>query len=420
MSYFFPHHSIERKRQETIKLFENHAQAMEETQKRIGLKAVKNIPLFNQILVVNQKEGHKLTELAFDTWRNVYVQHGWTEIESNTRYVTRKTNIKTTSDVEELIQGKKKEIKGEQEYVEGSENWTEFEKTIKGKTYRNTYPTDKQMAKEFYWAFWNNQHFIRRLELVKASSYDIDLLAIYEDTEIFIHEAFLIMLGVAPDPDKFKRSEFSLWVSATPFFEIQFLKDAQEINKDWFKKDYTEFDEWQILLRRFFKDKKLEDRRSLELEINTKDFIKWAIDQEYIEEDTSHFRDGREAPFEVPFTEILHKQLMAKKLIKQGKHHHTWVWASKNNAYNYLLRSLFLNEIPKQYWIDEPLNENSKKNNVRWEPWQHYFGKDISRPENHTTEPSNSATIDLIVERLIEHDKGNINDIKYPDCTYKK
>ena len=163
MAYHFPFKTRERKRKETIKLFENHAQAMEETQKRLGLKAVKNIPLFNQILVFNKKEGHKVYKLAFDTWRNVYVQNGWTEIESNTRYVTRKTNIKNTSDVEELIQGKKKEIKGEQEHVEGSENWTEFEKTIKGKTYRNTYPTDKRMVKEFYWAYWNNQHFILSL-----------------------------------------------------------------------------------------------------------------------------------------------------------------------------------------------------------------------------------------------------------------
>ena len=117
---------------------------------------------------------------------------------------------------------------------------------------------------------------------------------------------------------------------------------------------------------------------------------------------------------------MLHKELLAKKLIKQGKHHHTWIWASTKNAYNYLIRSLFINEIPKQYWIDDSLKEGSEKKNVRWKPWEHYFGKDISRPENHTTEPSNSATIDLIVESLIEHDKGKINDIKYPDCTYKK
>ena len=418
MSYFFPHATREGKRKETIKLFEKHSQAMDEYQKRVGYEALDKIPLCNELLFAKQE--NKKNKLEFESWREVYLKHGWTEIESNTRYVTSKTNIKNTSDVEELFYGKKKLIKGEQEHVEGSENWTEFEKTIKGKTYRNTYPTDRTMVKKFYLAVWNNRHFIRRLELVKTSSYDIDLLAHYEDIEIYIHEAFLIMLGVAPDIDQLKRKEFKLWIDSSFLFDFLKLDDAPEIKKDWFKKDYTEFNEWKILLRRFFKDKKPEDRRGLELEINTKDFIKWAIDQEYIEEDTTHFRDGREAPFEVPFTEILHKQLMAKKLIKQGKHHHTWVWASKNNAYNYLLRSLFLNEIPKQYWIDEPLNENSKKNNVRWEPWQHYFGKDISRPENHTTEPSNSATIDLIVERLIEHDKGNINDIKYPDCTYKK
>jgi hypothetical protein len=56
------------------------------------------------------------------------------------------------------------------------------------------------------------------------------------------------------------------------------------------------------------------------------------------------------------------------------------------------------------------------KNNVRWEPWQHYFGTDITRPENQTTIPRNSPTIDLIVEKLfVEHDKGNINKIQYLD-----
>ena len=416
MSYFFPHATREDKRKETIKLFEKHNIAMDEYQKRVGYEALKKIPLCNELLIA--KQDNKENKLEFESWREVYLKHGWTEVESKKRYVvTRKANIQGLPDFEELIQGKRKLIvDGENEHVEGSENWTEFEKTIEGKTYRNNYPTDKRLTRVFYWAYWSNSHFIRRLEMVKKSSYDIDLLELYEDTEIYIHEAFLIMLGVAPDTDKLKRKEFKLWIDMSVFFDIMKLDDAPEIKKDWFKKDYTEFDEWQILLRRFFKDKTLDDRRGLELEINTKDFIKWALKIGLIEEDTTHFRDGRLAPFEVSFTEMLHKELLAKKLIKQGKHHHTWQWASTKNAYSYLIRSLFVNEMPKQYWIDEPLPEGSMKNNVRWEPWQHYFGTDITRPENQTTIPRNSPTIDLIVEKLfVEHDKGNINKIQYLD-----
>ena len=78
--------------------------------------------------------------------------------------------------------------------------------------------------------------------------------------------------------------------------------------------------------------------QGLELEIDTQEFIEWALKNGIIEKDTAHFRDGSEAPFEASFTEMLHKELMAKKLIKQGKHHHTWVWASTKNAYNYLVR----------------------------------------------------------------------------------
>ena len=215
-------------------------------------------------------------------------------------------------------------------------------------------------------------------------------------------------MGVSPD--NMERTEFRRWVIDSMAIELN-EADYYETKEDWFKKDFKEFKEWKILERQFG-----EGKSGLGIEIDTKEFTKWALKIGLIEEDTAHFRDGRLEPFEVSFTEMLHKELLAKKLIKQWKHHHTWQWASTKNAYSYLIRSLFVNEMPKQYWIDEPLPEGSMKNNVRWEPWQHYFGTDITRPENQTTIPRNSPTIDLIVEKLfVEHDKGNINKIQYLD-----
>jgi len=412
MSYFFPHATREDKRKETIKLFERHVLAMDKFQKRVGYEALENIPLCNQLLVALQDSKGK--KLKFESWRDVYLKHGWTEVESNTKYVSRKSNLTTLSDVEEVIQGKKKvEFYGENEYVEGSENWTEFEYTVKGKTYRNTYPTDKRLIKVFYWAHWNNKHFTKRLELVKKSSFDIDLLELYEDTEIYIHEAFLIMLGVAPDPDQIKRKEFKLWIDASIFFDTKQFKDAPELNKDWFKKEYTEFNEWQILLRRFFKDKTLDDRRGLELEINTKDFIKWALKIGLIEEDTAHFRDGRKAPYEESFSKMLHKELLSKHLIKDGKHHHEWVWnttvGNGLNSFTYLGKLLAKNRVPIKYW------NQFERNTVSWKNLQHYI-VGVNNPKSHLSEPNNLVVIEGIVQTMMaDYENRPLTEFKYLD-----
>jgi len=403
MSYFFPHATREATRQKTVNDFEKHCQIAIDIRDRLLSEFIEYVPLFDKLVAIKREEGE--LDWGYEKWKDIYAKNGWTEVEGQPQYRSG-IDIKDYSD----ITGK--EIKREEpKLIEGSEKWNEFVKIIDGITYRNSYPEDQQMYWQWFWWNFNTKNFQERLELIKASSYDLDFLDKHDDS-IYFHEAFLVIMGVSPD--KMKRDKFKSWLVMSISLKVEEL-DYFEAELEWFKKEYTEFEEWQILLRRFGKNKDfLNDRTGLELEIDTQEFIEWALKNGIIEKDTAHFRDGSEAPFEASFTEMLHKELMAKKLIKQGKHHHTWVWASTKNAYNYLVRSLFENQTPKNYWIDEPY----KRKNARWEPWQHYFGNDISRPQNQTTEPSNAPKIDLIVQKLIvEHDKGNINGFKYPKCT---
>ena len=402
MSYFFPHDTREAKRKETVEVFNRHYQAIVDIEQRLLGEFQALTPLWEVLILIRMSSDREevLGDWTYEEWSRIYTVNGWTEVQGEKWYQTKTKPI--SGDEDNL----KFEGFEEQTLVEGSEHWNDFIKTIDGVEYRNSFPVDKQKYWQWLWWFNSKDSFERRLNLVIDSSYDVDCLEYY--TSIYIHEAFLIMMGVSPD--NMERTEFRRWVIDSMAIELN-EADYYETKEDWFKKDFKEFKEWKILERQFG-----EGKSGLGIEIDTKEFTKWALKIGLIEEDTTHFRDGRLAPFEVSFTEMLHKELLAKKLIKQGKHHHTWQWASTKNAYSYLIRSLFINEMPKQYWIDEPLPEGSMKNNVRWEPWQHYFGTDITRPENQTTIPRNSPTIDLIVEKLfVEHDKGNINKIQYLD-----
>ena len=394
MSYFFPHATREDKRKETVEVFKRHTQAISDIEQRLVIEFQESAPLWQSLLKIRLNQE---SDWSYDDWREVYIQNGWTEVQGQKWYIEKTKRI--SADLE--WQGRE-----ELTEVEGSENWNDFTNTIDGIEYKNSFPVDKQKYWAWLWWFNSKESFERRLNLVIDSSYDVDCLEYF--TSIYIHEAFLIMMGVSPD--KMERTEFRRWIIDSLSLNLHEL-DYYETKEDWFKKDFREFKEWKILERQFG-----EGKSGLGIEIDTQEFTQWALKIGLIEKDTSHFRDGTQAPFEASFTKMLHEKLLAKKLIKQGKHHHTWIWASTKNSYSYLIRSLFINEMPKQYWIDEPLPEGSMKNNVRWEPWQHYFGTDITRPENQTTIPRNSPTIDLIVEKLfVEHDKGNINKIQYLD-----
>ena len=183
------------------------------------------------------------------------------------------------------------------------------------------------------------------------------------------------------------------------------------------KTKFEDFKEWSILKRRFGKGKKVE-KVSIEngkatldtIEIDTKEFIEWALKNGIIEQDTAHFRDGRKAPYDESFTKMLHKELLAHNLIKDGKHHHEWVWnttvGNGFNSFNYLGRLLALNMVPMKYWL--PLDRNS----VSWENLEHYI-VGVKNPKNQISIPNNARVIEDIVKKLMEeHDKRPLNEYK--------
>ena len=106
----------------------------------------------------------------------------------------------------------------------------------------------------------------------------------------------------------------------------------------------------------------------------------------------------------------LHKELLSKHLIKDGKHHHEWVWnttvGNGFNSFNYLGRLLALNMLPMKYWL--PLDRNS----VSWENLEHYI-VGVKNPKNQISIPNNARVIEDIVKKLMEeHDKRPLTEYK--------
>ena len=277
--------------------------------------------------------------------------------------------------------------------VNENEKWNDFEKVIDGVTYKNSYAEDQQQYWHWFWWYHNKDSFRKRLDLIRKASYDLDCLGHY--TSLFIHEAFLIMIGVSPD--NMDRKEFKNWLVGNITLDFEEL-DYPETKVDWFKQDYRDFKEWQILTRRFGNEE-----NGLDIEIDTQDFIQWALKNGYIEEDTSHYRDGRKAPYEESFSKMLHKELLANDLIKECRQEDEWTWNIKPtngaNSFNYLGRLLALNRVPIKYWLPY------EKHSVSWQNLQHYI-VGVKNPQKHTTLPANAITIENIVKKLLEeHDE---------------
>ena len=388
MSYFFPHATREAKRIETVEVFKQHYQAISDIEQRLVREFQETVPLWQSVIKIRMNQDN---DWSYDDWREVYIQNGWTEVQGQKWYIEKTKLI--SPDLE--WQGRE-----ELTEVEGSENWNDFINTIDGIEYKNSFPVDKQKYWAWIWWFTSKESFEKRLTLVIDASYDIDCLGYY--TSIYIHEAFLIMIGVSTD--KMERNEFRRWIIDSLALELHEL-DYYETKEDWFKKDFKEFKEWKILERQFGKGES-----GLGIEIDTEEFIEWALKNEIIEEDTAHFRDGRKAPYEESFSKMLHKELLANNLIKDGKHHHEWVWntavGNGFNSFNYLGRLLALNMLPIKYWL--PLDRNS----VSWENLEHYIAG-VKNPKNQISMPVNARVIENIVQTLlVEHDKRPITEYK--------
>jgi len=391
MSYFFPNATRKERRQKTVDDFEKHYQVISDIEERLLGEFTESVPLWESVTALRvNDEG----AWAYEDWRDLYIKSGWTAVQGESWFET-KTKPLNSEDLEEL------EFKGKEEpaLLEGSENWNDFVKTIDGVDYINSFPVDKQKYWLWIWWFKVKDTFKERLHLIINASYDVDCLEFY--TSIYLHEAFLIMLGVSPD--YMDRKAFAQWSIGSMPLNFEELNHP-ETNADWFKKDYRDYKEWQVLLRQFGQGK-----RGLMIEIDTREFIEWALRIGIIEENTAHFRDGRKAPYEESFSKILHKELLAHDLIKEGKHHHEWAWntavvGNGSNSFNYLGRLLALNMVPMKYWL--PLDRNY----VSWENLGHYI-VGVKNPKNQVSIPNNARVIEDVVMRLMEeHDKRDLTE----------
>jgi len=397
MSYFIPHAKREDLKRKTVYDFETQFLLVGAIEKRLTSEIIETIPLWEDLFSMGFEKGKD--DWEFDQWRDVYVKHGWNEVKGEPR-------LKNDITIEESDQANwiNKGVLPDKR----SEKWTEFTKEIDGVSYRRSFPDDKQK----FWAWHILNHdkasFKKRHYLVRDASFDLDCLELY--SEIHLHEAFLIMLGISPDD--MDRKEFFSWMLSMDLISMTEAPIPEKL-----KTKFEDFKEWSILKRRFGKGKKVENvsiengKATLDtIEIDTKEFIEWALKNDIIEEDTAHFRDGRKAPYDESFSKMLHKELLAKYLIRDGKHHHEWIWnttvGNGFNSFNYLGRLLALNMLPMKYWL--PLDRNS----VSWENLEHYI-VGVKNPKNQISIPNNARVIEDIVKKLMEeHDKRPLTEYK--------
>ena len=278
MSYFIPHAKRDGLKRKTVYDFETQFLLISAIEKRYTSEIIKTIPLCEDLFSIGFK--NEKNDWEFDQWRAVYVKHGWNEVKGKPRL---ENNFK----IEQSDQANW--IKNGQIPDTSSEKWTDFTKEIDGASCRRSFPEDKQK----FWAWHIVNHdkiaFKKRHYLVRDASFDLNCLELYSD--IYLHEAFLIMLGISPDD--MDRKEFFSWM-----LSMDLLSMIVDSIPDKLKTKFEDFKEWNILKGRFGMGKKVE-KVSIEngkatldtIKINTKEFIEWALKNGIIEEDTTNLRD---------------------------------------------------------------------------------------------------------------------------------
>ena len=271
MSYFIPHAKREDLKRKTVYDFETQFLLISAIEKRYTSEIIKTIPLCEDLFSIGFK--NEKNDWEFDQWRDVYVKHGWNEVKGKPRL---KNNFKREeSDQANWI---KKGLLPDK----SSEKWTEFTKEIDGASCRRSFPDDKHK----FWAWHIVNHdktsFKKRHYLVRDASFDLNCLELYSD--IYLHEAFLIMLGISPDD--IDRKEFCSWMLST-----NLLSMIVDSIPDKLKTKFEDFKEWNILTRRFAKGKKVKNdsiengKATLDtITIDNIEFIEWALKNGIIEE----------------------------------------------------------------------------------------------------------------------------------------
>jgi hypothetical protein len=318
----------------------------------------------------------------YEEWETIYIKHGWEKVKPSFRPIRR-------PELENL--------------------WLPYKKGEKIASYltETSHISLMDMSKRcFKYSGWT-------LKLFKDASFSLNLLELHDT--LYTHEAFLILIGISPDDIEYRQIVF--WMT-------NYNGDEEEYSETF----YDAYPEWKTIERQFKnrikgvvvagRTEKWEGLKESEneqwiapSEIDKQEFIRYVKDQGYIEEaNKNHHRDVRKAPYDESFSKMLHKELLAKYLIRDGKHRHEWIWnttvSNGFNSFNYLGRLLALNMVPMKYWL--PLDRNS----VSWENLEHYIAG-VKNPKNQISMPNNARVIEDIVKKLMEgHDKRPLTEYK--------
>ena len=253
MNYVLPRSIRENLIRKSVYDFETQYLLISAIEKRIATEIVETIPLWESLFSIGFKNGKN--DWEFSQWRDIYLENGWNE------------------------------VKGLSKLKNGLENHSnkraEFIKNIEGVSYKRSFADD--LEKFWVWNLWikDRDAFKKRYSLVKQATFNLNCLKLY--SSIYLHEAFLIMLGVSPDD--IDRKEFCNWMVGSSI--LPFKKRDMP---DKLKTKFEDFKEWNILRRHFRKgitSNKVSHKKANEnfemIEIDTNEFIKWALDNRIIE-----------------------------------------------------------------------------------------------------------------------------------------
>jgi len=250
-------------------------------------------------------------EISYEDWRKIYLKHEWVEAPEyqcfyNPKNETQLGDVKIRNQL----------IKGERAYE-----------------YKNY---KQEMLYVYSYEVWNKYLTSWKLKYSLIEATPIDLSILTSLSKITIEEALFVTLGISPSV--LLESGFHNW---------DLFKLAPPSNKEITFKDYKgknfktstginnvvedkliDTTEWKILIREFNSK-----------QINTKDFINWAIKNEYIEEDKSLYRNVENSPFTEEFAKSLYDELTFAGFINRS-FNELWKWHARLNLLHYLTNEL--------------------------------------------------------------------------------
>jgi hypothetical protein len=258
------------------------------------------------------------SQISYEQWGTIYKKHGWTEVEKykcfyNPNEVTQQGDVTMRNQV----------IKGD--------------KVCAFKSYKQ-----EMLYKDSY-EVWNRYFKRWQLKYSLIEKTPVDLSILKTLNTITIEEAFFIRLGISPTVlSKSGFHDWSLFDLEPPTNKAITYQDYN--GKEWktntginnlIEDKLTDTDEYKILIRMF--DSK---------HIKADDFVNWAINSEYIEEDKALYRDIEKSPYGEEFADLLYKELTAAGLISQP-FERLWMWLAHWNTLHYLAKQLQLNGLTK-------------------------------------------------------------------------